>query len=179
MTNVTDGASANAIEERRLRDVLGCFATGVAVATTLDQTGRPMGLTINSFNSVSMNPPLVLWSLACEAASHTAFASASAFAINILSKDQTEVCMRFAKPAEDKFSGVDWTAGYGGMPVLSDALATLECALYRQYEGGDHTIFIGRVVGLSASEKAPLIYHRGKFTGLASVRLPEAATCAG
>ena len=172
------GKAANSsVDERALRDVLGCFATGVAVATTLDQAGKPVGLTISSFNSVSLNPPLVLWSLACDAGSHGAFSAADAFSINILSNEQTDVCHQFARSSVDKFGGVAWHPGHRGVPLLKDALATLECNHYRQYEGGDHTIFIGEVVRVDASEKAPLIYHRGALTGLASGLLPPAEVC--
>ncbi|MGI9522226.1 MAG: flavin reductase family protein [Hyphomicrobiaceae bacterium] len=169
--------SKREIEEHALRDVLGCFATGVVVATTRGEGDAPVGLTVSSFNSVSLNPPLVLWSLACSANSHAAFSASAAFAINILSRDQADVCLQFARPAADKFRGVPWCPGIDGVPVLRDALATLECRIYRQYEGGDHTIFIGEVVQLRASEKAPLIYHRGKFTGLASMIAPTGAGC--
>ncbi|MGI9425988.1 MAG: flavin reductase family protein [Hyphomicrobiaceae bacterium] len=172
-------APSNSVDERELRDVLGCFATGVAVATTCDHDGEPVGLTISSFNSVSLNPPLILWSLARDARSHAAFCAASAFAINILSNEQKDVCMRFAKSSIDKFGGVAWHSGIRGIPVITDALATLECRHYRQYEGGDHTIFIGEVVHVDASEKAPLIYHRGALTGLATGLLPAAEVCNG
>lgn len=160
------------IDERELRNVLGCFATGVVVATTLGDAGRPVGLSVSSFNSVSLDPPLVLWSLARSAASYSAFSSASNFAINILPSEQVDVCQQFSQPSDDKFEGISWRQGEQGMPILSNALATLECRTRCQHEGGDHTIFIGEVVNLAASNKAPLIYHRGRI--VASNVLDEA-----
>jgi len=162
MKSEQSGADSS-IDEQELRNVLGCFATGVVVATTLGESGNPVGLSVSSFNSVSLSPPLVLWCLARSAFSFGAFSSASNFAINILSSEQADVCLQFSKPSDDKFKGVPWRHGLHGVPILTDALATLECRSHCQYDGGDHTIFVGEVVNLDASDKAPLIFHRGKF----------------
>ncbi|MBA4789811.1 MAG: flavin reductase family protein [Pseudomonadota bacterium] len=148
---------------RHLRDVLGSFTTGVVVVTTQGDGGRPVGLTINSFNSVSLDPPLILWSLALKAPSLGAFRSSGSFVINILGEHQEDVGRRFATPAPDKFSGVAWEAGLTGAPVLADTAAHLECRVYARYPGGDHEIYVGEVVALQDRGHAPLVYHRGAF----------------
>lgn len=155
------------IDPRDLRDALGCFPTGVAVATTRAADGRPVGLTINSFNSVSMDPPLVLWSLSSNAPSMDAFTRHGAFAINILRQDQQDICNQFARPAEDKFAGVAWREGLRGVPLLNDVLVTLECDTYQVVEGGDHEIFIGRVRRIDRNDCDPLVFHRGQLVALA------------
>ncbi len=148
------------------RKTLGCFPTGVVVVTTCGDGGAPVGVTISSFNSVSLDPPLVLWSLALDAPSLSAFRQHSSFAINILSAEQKSLCMQFSKPSEDKFRNVSWTPGLDGVPVLCDTLAVLECHNYRRYEGGDHEIFLGEVLRIGSNKKMPLVYHRGQFAEL-------------
>ena len=156
-------ASSTVIGDRELRDVLGCFATGVAVVTTRGEGGAPVGLTINSFNSVSLDPPLVLWSLSLNAPSLGAFRANGAFAVNILSERQANLARKFARPASDKFAGVDWEPGCADVPLIAGAAARLECRTWRRYEGGDHEIIIGEVIAMAATDKAPLIFHRGRF----------------
>ena len=157
-----------AITPAILREALGSFPTGVAVVTTLSDDGKPVGLTVNSFNSVSLEPALVLWSLALSSPSIGAFRQHRAFAINILRKDQEELCMKFARPAEDKFSGVKWAEGYKGIPVLDGAVATLECETYQIVEGGDHEVCMGTVKRIHRTDSAPLVFHRGQLVQLAS-----------
>lgn len=159
----------SAMQDRELRDVLGCFATGVVVVTTLGEGGVPVGLTVNSFNAVSLDPPLVLWSLSLTAPSLSAFRNHRAFAVNILSEDQAPLGPQFARPASNKFAGIDWGPGYRGVPLIRGAAAQLECSIWRQYEGGDHEIFIGKVERLSATDKAPLVFHRGRYARLAAL----------
>lgn len=159
--NVAD--DRDLLDPASLRHALGCFATGIVVVTTLDGDGRPVGLTVNSFNSVSMSPPLVLWSLSLGSPSLAAFRGHPSFVINVLAESQLDICMQFARPGEDKFAGVAWEPGLSGVPVLAGTVATLECRNYRQYEGGDHEIFLGEVKALSSREKPPLIFNRGKF----------------
>lgn len=156
------------LDPRALRAALGCFPTGVAIATTCGENGAPVGLTINSFNSVSMDPPLVLWSLARNAASFEAFCRHGAFAVNILGTSQEAVCNQFARPSEDKFAGINWRPGHRGVPVLNDVLVTLECDTYSTVKGGDHEIFIGRVQRIRHTEREPLVFHRGQLVALAS-----------
>ncbi len=151
-----------------LRETLGCFPTGVAVATTLATDGTPTGLTINSFSSVSMDPPLILWSLANTAPSFDAFMTHGAFTINILDSDQDQLCCQFSKPSLDKFSGVKWHAGHKGTPVLDDVLVTLECDTYHTVEGGDHEVFLGQVKRMGRREAQPLVFYRGQLVTLAS-----------
>ena len=150
-----------------LREALGHFATGVAVVTTLGDAGAPVGLTISSFNSVSMSPPLVLWSLARNAPSFDAFRNHPAFAINILAKDQLDLCMQFARTSDNKFRNVAHRPGRHGVPLIEGAVAQLECSTYRRYDGGDHEIYVGEVIGLATDDRHPLIFHRGQFHRLA------------
>ena len=154
------------IDSRELRDVLGRFATGVAVVTAVGDEGRPVGMTINSFSSVSLDPPLVLWSIGLNAPSRDAFARYPSFAVNIMGVAAKDVTLQFATPAEDKFAGVDWAPGIDGVPVLSAALATLECSVEDRLTSGDHEIIIGRVRRIDQCDGAPLLFHRGKFASL-------------
>ena len=146
------------------RAALGMFATGVTIVTALTPDGRPIGLTASSFNSVSLAPPLVLWSLARSAGSLSAFATGSHYAINILSADQQDLARLFATPGANRFEGVAFTPGAGGAPRIAGAAASFECFNRSRYEEGDHVIFVGEVehcehrVGAS-----PLLYHGGKF----------------
>jgi flavin reductase (DIM6/NTAB) family NADH-FMN oxidoreductase RutF len=146
-----------------MREAMGCFATGVAIVTTLGPDGEPIGLTVDSFNSVSMDPPLILWSLGLKAPSLPAFRSHPAFVVNILSSEQLDLCRQFAVSGADKFANVRWEAGLHGAPVLNNNHATLQCLNYRQYEGGDHEIFLGEVAEVTVGADKPLVYHRGKF----------------
>jgi len=150
-----------------LRETLGCFPTGVVVAATRGDANAPVGLTINSFTSVSLDPPLILWSIALNAPSLSAFREHDAFTINILSEEQQSLCMQFATPADNKFEGVSWRPGYKDTPIISDALAVLQCRTYRRYEGGDHEIYVGEVKKIEFTDKKPLVFHRGRFVELA------------
>ncbi len=140
------------------------FATGVTVVTARDADGRLIGLTANSFNSVSLEPPLVLWSLALRAGSMPVFARGSHYAINILAADQVELAERFASKNVDRFAGVAWRPGLAGAPVLEGAAAVFECFNRSQYEEGDHVIFVGEVEHCTRREGAsPLIFHGGRY----------------
>lgn len=152
-----------AIDKRALRDVLGTFVTGVTVMTTVDSSGRLHGCTANSFSSVSLEPPLVLWSQGLKARSYAAFAEARRFAVNILAEDQREVSQRFASDAEDKFGGVAWQPGIEGVPVLEGCSAYLECRKAANYPGGDHTIFLGEVENLQRAGHTPLVFGGGRY----------------
>ena len=146
------------------RDALGMFATGVTIVTARDAQGSFIGLTANSFNSVSLTPPLVLWSLARSAGSMAAFSTGSHYAINILSADQQDLAKQFAGKGLDRFAGVSYTAGSGGAPLLDGAVARFECFNRSRYEEGDHVIFVGEVERCTYTQGAsPLLFHGGKF----------------
>jgi flavin reductase (DIM6/NTAB) family NADH-FMN oxidoreductase RutF len=146
------------------RAALGGFATGVTIVTARTASGELIGLTANSFNSVSMNPPLVLWSLARAAGSLGAFSTGSHYAINILAADQKALAERFATKGAERWAGVNYVLGVSGAPVLQGALATFECFNRSQYEEGDHVIFVGEVERCArAATGAPLLFHGGRF----------------
>lgn len=148
----------------QFRSALGMFATGVTVVTARDAAGVRIGLTANSFNSVSLSPPLVLWSLSKRAGSLPAFTRGSHYAINILAAEQHEVAARFASRAADRFAGVAFREGASGAPVLEGAAAVFECFNRSQYEEGDHVIFVGEVERCEHRAGAqPLIFHGGRY----------------
>jgi flavin reductase (DIM6/NTAB) family NADH-FMN oxidoreductase RutF len=146
------------------RQALGMFATGVTIVTARAVDGSYIGLTANSFNSVSLTPPLVLWSLSRSAGSMAAFSTGSHYAIHILSADQQDLAQQFASRGSDRFLGVDFTIGAGGAPLLKGTAATFECYNRSRYEEGDHVIFVGEVeVCNHRAGASPLLFHGGKF----------------
>jgi flavin reductase (DIM6/NTAB) family NADH-FMN oxidoreductase RutF len=146
------------------RASLAMFATGVTIVTARTATGELVGLTASSFNSVSLSPPLVLWSLAQAASSMAAFSTGSHYAINILAADQKELAERFASKRIDRWDGVAFTDGVAGAPLLAGAAASFECFNRSRYQEGDHVIFVGEVERCShTAGAAPLLYHGGKF----------------
>ena len=146
--------------EVEFRQALGHFATGVAIVTTIADEG-PVGLTVNSFNSVSLDPPLVLWSLSKSSSSVQAFSESGYFAVHILASDQREVSRIFAQRGADKYAGIPLETGINGTPLLPGCSARFECKTHAQYEGGDHLILVGEVVKYETSEKPPLLFHKG------------------
>ena len=155
------------IDPKALRDTLSCFPTGVAIATSLARNGAPIGVTISSFNSVSMDPPLVLWSLARNAGSLPEYLAHPGFAINILSSDQADICKLFASPERDRFSALEWRAGLHGVPVIAGSAATLECTTHNVFDGGDHEIMVGRVEAHAPSDLTPLVFGKGQLGAFA------------
>jgi len=155
------------LDTRSLRDALGEFATGVAVVTACSRDGQPVGVTINSFASVSLDPPLVLWSLGLHSPSLAVFEACSHYAVNILAVDQAELSQRFAQSQNDKFAGIGTRVGAGGTPLLPDCCAWFECRNELRYPGGDHIILVGHVENFSRQEKPPLIFHGGQYRALA------------
>lgn len=145
------------------RRALSCFATGVAVVTTLDGNGDRVGMTISSFNSVSLDPPLVLWSIANDSYSYDAFIDAEYFAVNVLTMGQQALSDRFATRDADKFEGLEFREGLHGLPILPEYAACFECRREHRYFGGDHEIIVGRVLRLDDRETDPLIIYRGRF----------------
>lgn len=165
---VTDPAPAH--DARLLRTALGRYATGVTIVTCVDPTGSGyVGLTVNSFTSLSMAPPLVLWSLREGRHSMSAFEAAPRFAVNVLSEGQVELSRRFASRHDDKFAEGTWTLGRHGSPLLAGCSAVFECALQSQQPAGDHRLFIGRVLAFEASAAPPLLFHGGHYHGLGGV----------
>ena len=154
------------IDPRVFRDVLGTFATGVVIVTTRGPADEPVGLTVSSFNSVSLDPPLILWSLALKAPSLVAFRAHDHFAINILAASQLELCKTFGRSTADKFAGVSFLYGVTGAPLLDGAAAHLECRTYARYPGGDHEIYVGEVVAMEGFLHEPLLFHAGAFRKL-------------
>lgn len=158
-----------ALDTRLFRQALGSFATGVTIVTTRDQVGNDVGLTVNSFNSVSLQPALVLWSLAHS--SHKlmqAFCAAEHFAVHILAADQEALSNLFASGGADKFAGLPLTRGVGGVPLLGGCAARFECRVAQRHAGGDHEIFIGEVLAFEDFSRAPLLFHGGQYAALAA-----------
>ncbi len=149
--------------QKQLRQALGRFTTGVTVITARAPCGGHVGLTANSFSALSLEPPLVLWSLRLASAQRAAFAHASHFAVNVLTASQRPLGDRFAQPGEDRFSGLDWQPGRGGAPVFADVLASFECRTARTLELGDHLLFIGEVEHFAFVDGEPLIYGCGRY----------------
>ncbi len=157
----------NSFDLRRLRDCFGRFATGVTIVTTLDSSGDPTGLTANSFSSVSLDPPLILWSLDKRSSHLETFRNAEYFAINILSADQVDLSNLFASPNEDRFAGTHFSAGLDGIPLLEGCSAWIECRKATVHEGGDHLVFIGEVQRFDYSDRPALLFLSGRYGVLA------------
>ena len=154
-------------DPRTLRDALGCFATGVTVVTCLNANGEPAGLTVNSFTSVSLDPPLLLVCIKKDAASAGPLTSAGNFAINVLQTGQQPASIRFSTRDQDRFGATPWSCGEAGAPILKDSLGVFECERYAVYDGGDHHILVGRVIKASFDASLdPLLYFRGKYRRL-------------
>ena len=160
-------ADFEAIDPMRFRGALGLFATGVTIVTAHHPGAGLIGITANSFNSVSLNPPLVLFSVANTARSLRAFLEAPGFAVNVLRKDQKGLSGRFARQGEDKWNGVPYVPGRFGAPILPETMAAFDCVHYAQYEGGDHLIIVGRVVAMEHDVQGePLLYFGGRYRTL-------------
>lgn len=147
-----------------LRAALGQFATGVTIVTARDAQGGLVGLTANSFNSVSLSPPLILWSLGIHAGTLPGFRTATHYAINVLAADQRVLAERFCRRGIDRFEGTPWSPGITGAPIIEGASAVFECSQYSQHEAGDHIVFVGKVEHCSRRVGvAPLLFHGGRF----------------
>lgn len=157
-------AAKPSFTSQEFRAALGQFATGVTIVTTRDAQGATVGLTANSFNSVSLDPPLVLWSLSKRSSSLAAFEAGTHFSISVLTAEQRMLAERFASKAVDRFEGVAWTPGAGGAPVIEGAAAVFECFHHSHYDAGDHIIFIGQVERCERRlGAAPLLFHGGRL----------------
>ncbi len=146
-----------------LRQALGQFATGVTIVTTAGPANEPVGITANSFSSVSLEPPLVLWSLATSALSRQAFESAKYFCVHVLAAAQEELSERFGSRGKNKFGGLQWTPGLGSVPLLEEFVARFQCRMTSQYPVGDHIVFVGEVLRFDKTEMRPLIFHGGDY----------------
>jgi len=159
MENVTPST----FDPKEFRSALGTFATGVTVITTKGRNGEAVGLTANSFNSVSLDPPMVLWSLAKKAYSLQDFVAAEHWAVHVLSAAQEDISNQFARAGQDKFAGVQPETSEHGIPLLNNCAARFECKASFQYEGGDHIIFVGEVKNFEKNDLPPLVFHGGKY----------------
>jgi len=139
---------------------LGNYPTGVTVVTACNDADEPIGLTVNSFASVSIDPLLILWSLDKKSQLHPYFTAAKKFAVNILASNQEHLCTLFSSKIPDRFAQAKWSTSVHGLPILHDTVATLQCTTIQQIDAGDHTIFIGQVLAIDHAQKEPLLYHR-------------------
>lgn len=151
-------------DSKAFRRALGNFATGVTVITATTPDGEQAGVTANSFNSVSLEPALILWSIDKRSGSCEIFEKSSHFAVNILAADQIDVSNHFARPNDDKFADIKYSKGLGNAALLPDCAATFQCEAYQTLDGGDHWILIGKVVAFEDSGRAPLVYHQGSYS---------------
>jgi flavin reductase (DIM6/NTAB) family NADH-FMN oxidoreductase RutF len=160
-TELASGHSS--IDPRDFRNALGTYATGVTIITAAGTDGKPYGLTCNSFASVSLNPPLVLWSLGMFSQGLSTFQNASHFAVNVLGASQQALAKKFATSSEDKFAGVEWTSGLGNAPLLAGSVANFQCRAVDRYYGGDHVIFLGAVEAYAYDRQEPLLFAHGGY----------------
>ena len=159
--------SRGELDTRALRHALSHFATGVCVVTALGTDGNRLGMTVNSFSSVSLDPPLVLFNIARSCRGFDGWISAKCYGINVLSADQAEVSNRFARAQSDKWAGLKVETGHGGLPLLPDAIARFVCEREGRHDGGDHVILLSRVVAFDfAAEADPLCFFAGRFRKL-------------
>jgi len=151
---------------KAFRQCLGKFATGVTVVTCTDAGGDPCGITANSFSSVSLDPPLVLWNIAKVSNSLAAYMNAEHFVINLLSAEQQPVSSHFARSDHTLFDNIEYTLSADGAPVLPDALATFECRTHQIHDSGDHYLIIGEVTGFQSDDREPLLFYNGGYRSI-------------
>jgi flavin reductase (DIM6/NTAB) family NADH-FMN oxidoreductase RutF len=158
--------TALAFDSTTFRRTLGMFATGITVVTARAADGSLVGLTVNSFNSVSLDPPLIVWSLTASSSLRSVFESCEYYAVNVLAADQQPLSNRFAGRSADRFAGVEWEEGLGGAPLLVGSCAIFEVRNRQRFPGGDHLVFIGEVARCERSEREPLLYFNGAYRSL-------------
>lgn len=169
MVDATSSGAHASFSNRDFRDVMGRFATGVAIVTTRAAAGAPVGMTVNSFSAVSLSPPLVLFCIDRGATCYDAFAAADCFAVNILREDQQAISDVFANGDGDRFAGLAVDRWETGAPILTAGLAAMDCQIHDRHDGGDHDILVGRVLRLSTgAAAAPLVYFGGRYQALAA-----------
>ncbi|MDC0039830.1 flavin reductase [Paracoccaceae bacterium] len=152
------------------RAALSSFATGVTIITARDLKDEPIGMTASSFNSVSMEPPLVLWSIAKSALSAPSFTNAEFFAVHVLASDQTEISNKFAIKGEDKFSNINWSQDSNGVPIIDGVSSRFDCKTYAIHEGGDHWIILGEVIEIENNSKRGLVFSEGSYSTTSAIR---------
>ena len=145
------------------KNAMANYPTGVSIVTTVDEDQAPVGLTVNSFASVSIDPLLVLWSIDRNVSTYEPFSKTDKFAVNILREDQDEIAYLFASKEDDRFAHCKWYESKNGLPIIQNAIATLQCKLYKQVQAGDHLTLIGEVTDISANDQPPLLYHGRKL----------------
>jgi flavin reductase (DIM6/NTAB) family NADH-FMN oxidoreductase RutF len=156
-------SGSSALDPRDFRNALGTYATGVTIVTAVADDGKPYGLTCNSFASVSINPPLVLWSLGMYSQGLPIFQNAAHFAVNVLGVSQASLATKFSKSGVDRFDGVDWKPGLGNAPLIAGSVAQFQCRAANRYYGGDHVIFLGAVEAYAYNKQEPLLFLSGGF----------------
>ena len=152
------------IDTNFLRKSLGKFSTGVTIVTSIDSEGVPTGMTVNSFSSVSLDPALVLWCIDKKQPSYDTFMDGKGYAVNILSKDQSDLCYKFSSQSHDKFENVNWKKSKNGFPLIENSLAWFDCKKWNYYSGGDHQILVGEVTSFNSSELKPLTFWNGQIS---------------
>lgn len=169
MVDATSDSAAGGFSSRDFRDVMGRFTTGVTIVTTRAESGAAVGMTANSFTAVSLSPPLILFCIDRGATCYDAFAATDFFAVNILRQDQRAISDVFANGDGDRFAGLKLDTWRTGAPILTSALAAMDCQVHGRHDGGDHDILVGRVVGLASGDvAAPLVYFGGRYQALAA-----------
>lgn len=151
------------VTQEQFRAALGSFASGVTAVTTKDAKGKLLGITVSAFCSVSLSPPMVLICIEKTAGSHYAFEESNVFVVNVLREGDAAISELFASTLDDKFVNIDYSYGIEGVPVLNNALATLECRVKFSYHGGDHSIFVGEVENVTVDNGQPLLYYRSQY----------------
>lgn len=155
------------IEPVKFRKTLGNFATGVTIMTTSDEAGSPVGMTANSFSSLSLDPPMVLWSIAKTSSKFDSFNTSSHFAIHVLHQEQQHLSGQFSQKETDRFANVNVDDGVGGVPLLADYHARFQCEVAHRYDGGDHVIIVGEVKAMDENDHDPLMFYQGSYVSLA------------
>ena len=151
------------MNNKNLRNVLSKFATGVTIVSTTDDDGNPVGMTANSFTSVSLDPPLVLWNIGINQPSYDIFLNAKGYSVSILSKDQRNICNLFSSSVDNKFNNIDFVLSDNGFPIIQKSLAWFDCLKWNNYPGGDHQILVGEIKNFYADENDPLIFWNGSL----------------
>ena len=167
MSSDPEGGPETALTSEEFRHACGRFATGVTIASVMDSQGAPHGLTVSSFTSVSLEPPLVLICLGHRVTMIESFRAASHFGINVLKDSQQHLSERFARKGHDRFGGVPWRRGHSGVPLLEGVLAAIECRVHQRFLSGDHDILVGRMLHAHVADGAPLIHFASRYHRLA------------